>query len=85
MQKAHQAISQEEREVIYQKWLPTLYDLQPQQYRLAELSMQERAYLRNLKSIRMCVDPEWMPFEKIENRRHIGIAADYIALKGVDG
>lgn len=28
----------------------------------------------------MCVDPDWLPLEKIENGVHIGIAADYMAL-----
>lgn len=44
------------------------------------LNKEESTYLNNKKQITMCVDPEWMPFEKIENNRHIGISADYINL-----
>ena len=44
------------------------------------LTEKEKTYLENKKSIKMCVDPDWMPFEKIENNKHIGIAADYIKL-----
>jgi len=42
------------------------------------LSQDENLYLKNKKVIKMCVDPNWMPFEKIEKGKHIGIAADYI-------
>lgn len=44
------------------------------------LNEKEKNYLENKKTINMCVDPSWMPFEKIENGAHIGIAADYIKL-----
>lgn len=44
------------------------------------LDEKEKNYLENKKTINMCVDPSWMPFEKIENGKHIGIAADYIKL-----
>ncbi len=44
------------------------------------LNKKEKDYLLNKKAITMCVDPNWMPFEKIENNKHIGIAADYIQL-----
>tara|TARA_R110002050_G_scaffold269917_2_gene412702 strand:+ start:241796 stop:244072 length:2277 start_codon:yes stop_codon:yes gene_type:complete len=35
-------------------------------------------YLKNKKEIRMCVDPDWMPFEAISSGKHIGISADVI-------
>ncbi len=42
------------------------------------LSTKEKNYLKNKKQITMCVDPDWAPFEKLEDHKHIGIAADYI-------
>ena len=48
---------------------------------LVELSESERAYLQAHPSIPLCVDPDWWPFELIdESGRHIGMAADLIAL-----
>lgn len=46
-----------------------------------KLSEQERSYLREKGSIKMCVDPNWMPFDHIDNKgRHEGILADYLKL-----
>lgn len=42
------------------------------------LTPQETAYLKEKKNISMCIDPSWMPFEKIENGEHIGMSADYM-------
>lgn len=45
------------------------------------LSDAERAYLARLGSVRLCVDPDWFPFERISpDGRHEGIAADLIGL-----
>jgi polar amino acid transport system substrate-binding protein len=41
---------------------------------------QEIHYLKEKKQITMCIDPEWMPFEKIENGQHVGMTAEYFAL-----
>ncbi len=41
---------------------------------------EQQDYLQNKKEITMCVTPEWMPFESINNGVHIGIVADVISL-----
>lgn len=41
----------------------------------------EQAYLQQAGLIRMCVDPDWAPFERINGQgRHEGIAADLVQL-----
>ena len=43
-----------------------------------DLTPEEQAYLQNKKQINLCIDPNWMPFEKIDkNGKHIGMTADY--------
>lgn len=38
----------------------------------------QQRYLQHKKEITLCVDPDWMPFERIKNGKHIGITADVI-------
>ena len=46
-----------------------------------DLSQQEKAFIENVGSIKMCVDPDWTPFEQINTQgQHEGIAADLIQL-----
>ncbi len=40
----------------------------------------ERLYMQEKQEITMCVNPDWMPFEAIQDGEHIGIAADIFAL-----
>ena len=42
------------------------------------LSPEEQQYLVEKKQISMCVDPDWMPLEKIENGHHVGMSAEYM-------
>ncbi|NOR52386.1 MAG: transporter substrate-binding domain-containing protein [Gammaproteobacteria bacterium] len=44
------------------------------------LSDSENDFLKNKQTIQMCVDPDWMPLEKVERGKHIGIAADFMTL-----
>ena len=39
---------------------------------------EEILYLKNKKTIKMCVDPDWMPLEKIEKGKYTGISSDYV-------
>lgn len=41
---------------------------------------EERSFLERKKQITMCVDPDWMPLEKIEDGKHMGMTADYMTL-----
>lgn len=44
-------------------------------------SESERAYLNARGPIRMCIDPDWMPYEKFDEQgRHVGMSADYFAI-----
>ncbi len=49
-------------------------------YQKISLTSVEKAYLNEKKKITLCVDPDWLPFEKIENGKHIGMSADYFEL-----
>lgn len=42
------------------------------------LTHKENSYLKEKKVINMCINPNWMPFEKIENGKHIGMTSDYM-------
>jgi len=50
------------------------------QDRFGELSDTEKAYLEAKKEIKVCSDPNWMPFEKIENGKLKGLSVDYLNL-----
>lgn len=43
-----------------------------------EFTEQEKAYLETKKQLKLCIDPNWMPYEKISDRgQHFGITSDY--------
>jgi diguanylate cyclase (GGDEF)-like protein/PAS domain S-box-containing protein len=48
-----------------------------------QLSPEEDAYLRSLGTVSICVDPDWEPFERLDqDGTYVGIAADLIHLIG---
>lgn len=44
------------------------------------LTKEEESYLKQKQKITMCIDPDWMPYEKLENGRHVGLTADYFKI-----
>ena len=42
-------------------------------------TLKQRKYLTHKKEIKMCIDPDWMPYEKILNGKHVGMTSDYIS------
>jgi len=46
-----------------------------------ELWDDEKLFLKEHPTIRLCVDPDWMPYEKLDEQgRHVGIIAEYMKL-----
>ena len=48
--------------------------------RTFSLTPEEQQYLAGKQQISMCIDPDWMPLEGIENKRHVGMTAEYMEL-----
>ena len=72
LEKVNEAISHNEITNLKQKWMnQTIYS--------NELIKEEVKYLKDKKTIKMCVLPDWLPFEYIdENGKHGGIGADVV-------
>ncbi len=61
-------------------WLLSCFSVNAHAFTLA-LSDAERSHLQQLGSVNFCVDPDWSPFEVIDDAgQHVGIAADLLAL-----
>jgi signal transduction histidine kinase len=73
LEKGLDSISIKEEKELFDRWfLKDVADLP------LTLTEEEVSYLQKKTSINMCADPDWMPYEKIENHKHIGIVADYM-------
>ena len=71
--KTMQSLSAKEIHQFREKWLDGI------QEKHIQLNPDEVHYLQNKKAVSFCADPDWLPVEKIEGNRHIGIAADLLA------
>jgi signal transduction histidine kinase/DNA-binding NarL/FixJ family response regulator len=80
IQKSLNAISVEERSQLINRWIGQVrVATLPSAMTKMNLSADEERYLRSIEPLRLCVDPDWMPFERIDDRgRHEGIAAELI-------
>ena len=45
---------------------------------IANLTQEEKEYLKNKKKITACIDPDWMPLEGFKDGVHVGISAEYM-------
>ena len=50
------------------------------EYNSIKLTLEEKQYLEDLSEIKICIDPSWMPYEKIDHHKHIGMSSDYMKL-----
>ena len=76
--KALGTISTNERQALIDRWIARP---QPGFEQRLSLSEEEQAWLSEHSSIPMCVDPNWVPFEQINQKgEYEGMVADYMAL-----
>ena len=57
-----------------------IFDYKKNKNRDNFFSNEEKNYILNKNQITMCIDPNWMPYEKIDNSKHIGITSEYISI-----
>lgn len=74
LEKVNNSIPLSEENQIKQKWI----ELKEDSIKESILTKEEFDYLQSKKVIKMCIDPNWMPFEKNENGKHVGMSSDYI-------
>jgi len=54
-----------------------VYDSKKENGFFKQLTTLEIQYLKEKEKINLCIDPNWLPFEGIENKKHVGISAEY--------
>ncbi len=79
--KAIASLSDQEIKQLHNLWLP--FSRHHTTETRLRLSNEQRRFLNESDGIRYCVDPDWMPFERIsEAGQHEGMVADLIAMVG---
>ena len=76
LDKAEQALPLSRVTALKQRWM----DVSDSSVGVQGLSSEEVQFLRHQKQFTVCVDPNWMPFEGVEDGQHIGLSADMLAL-----
>ncbi len=66
--------NQEKRIVIFDEVLKNIKNENIQ------FTEKEKKYLLKKKKIKLCVDPDWMPFEGLRDGKYVGMIADYFDL-----
>jgi signal transduction histidine kinase len=75
--KSLNLISEHEKNNLVQKWILSNTSTKIEKKSII-LTNEEKKYLTNKNEIKMCIDPDWMPFESFDkNGKHIGLSANY--------
>lgn len=72
--KALKNISVDKKNALRKKWFKKekIYNS------TVNFTSDEKKYLQGKKQLNLCVDPNWMPYAKVENGKYIGIGADIV-------
>ncbi len=73
--KAHDSITYAQTSELKKKWM----HFTPHAEMSHQLSEEEKRYLSQKRSLSVCIDPDWMPLDAVEDGQHVGIGADFIA------
>ncbi|PLY08847.1 MAG: hypothetical protein C0625_01410 [Arcobacter sp.] len=57
-----------------------IYDIEKDKPSLSTFTNAQKEYILKKKKITMCIDPDWMPYEKLDKGKHIGMTSDFIPL-----
>ena len=72
LNKALKNLSPQEKLQLEKKWL-----LKESKDKI-EFTQKEQEYLKKKGMIKVCIDPNWMPFESFDKKKHyVGMSADY--------
>ncbi len=70
-------VSEEEKMKMHEKWLGDITRMRKE----ISLTVEEKAYLNQKTALKICIDPNWMPFEQIDkNGQFTGISADIVKM-----
>ena len=71
--KAYSALDLNDKLALQKKWFRVSTNI--------KLNSEEQKYLDNKQFISMCIDPNWMPYEKFDaDGKHVGMTADFYKL-----
>jgi len=68
-----QNLTSEERITLNKKWIGITN-------KNINFTQNELEFLESKKTISMCIDPDWYPYERIQNNKHIGMSFDYFEI-----
>ncbi|RXK07242.1 diguanylate cyclase [Halarcobacter bivalviorum] len=74
LEKANKTIKHNKLAKLKAEWLIKNYEDH------IELNKLEYDYLADKKTINYCIDPNWMPLNKIEDNNHLGLSSEYIKI-----
>lgn len=78
LEKAQKEVAYTKLQNLKLKWMNVNKEKEKEKKEF--FTKKERQFLTNKQRINFCIDPDWMPYEKIDNNKHIGISSDYIKL-----
>ncbi len=80
LQKGLDSLAPEEKQSILRRWISLAADLSGEDSKhRVPLTPEQQQYLKKKGKITYCVDPDWMPFERIdEDGNHVGMTVDLI-------